>query len=382
LLAAPGWFHHLDQVRILVVPDKFKGTLTAQAAARAIASGWRSVRRTDQIRLLPMSDGGDGFGEVLGKTTGAGVRKVKTVDAAGRPCVVPWWFDAGNRLAIIESARVIGLAMLPKGRFHPFDLDTRGLGAVIDAAIRAGASRCLIGIGGSATNDGGFGLARALGWEFCDRNHRAIETWSDLHRAVEIIPPDRSRRFRSCVVAVDVQNPLLGRRGATRVYGPQKGIAAEDFLKAETALSRLAKLVEASSGRNIAAEAGAGAAGGLGFGLSAFLGGRLRPGFNLFAQEARLQQHLRWADLVITGEGQIDASTLMGKGVGQITRICSQRGISCLGLAGNLRLPASPAGVGFAFTLGITDITTNHEAITLSAWWLRQLAAKAAKMFV
>ena len=367
-------------MRILVVPDKFKGTLTALAAAQAIASGWRSVRRNDNVQILPMSDGGDGFGEVMSQITGAQVHKVRTVDAAGRSCVARWWFDSRKGHAIIDSASVIGLANLPQGRFHPFDLDTRGLGAVIQAAAQAGATRCLIGIGGSATNDGGFGLARALGWEFRDRQNGLVESWTDLPRAVKVVPPKLRRWFRSCVVAVDVQNRLLGRHGATRVYGPQKGITPADFRAAENALRNLASLIELQSGTNVAAEPGTGAAGGLGFGLRAFLGGRLRPGFDLFAQHAHLQKRLRWADLVITGEGQIDTSTLMGKGVGQIAKCCATLGVPCIGLAGNVNLPAPTSSGDFSWTQGITNLTTREEALTKPGYWLRRLAAAAANL--
>src|SRR5262245_41102804 len=137
--------------RVLVIPDKFKGSLTAREAAEAMAQGWHEARPLDRLTLMPMSDGGDGFGEVMGTALGGKVQTTRTVDAAHRPCVAKWWWEPKSRLAVIESARVIGLAILPPGRFHPFHLDTFGLGAVISAAIMKGAQTCLIGIGGSAT---------------------------------------------------------------------------------------------------------------------------------------------------------------------------------------------------------------------------------------
>src|ERR1017187_8626585 len=150
-------------LQVLIMPDKFKGTLTASAAAEAIARGWRKARTGDLLSLLPMSDGGDGFGEVTRALLKARIQRVKTVDAAHRLCVARWWWEPSTRTAIIESAAVIGLAMLPQKRFHPFRLDTLGLGAVVRAAAKRGARRCLMGVGGSATNDGGFGLAREIG---------------------------------------------------------------------------------------------------------------------------------------------------------------------------------------------------------------------------
>src|SRR3954463_2679591 len=155
-------------LNVLIIPDKFKGTLSAQAAAEAIARGWKQIRPDDDLELLPMSDGGDGFGLLLSHLLNAQKERIKTVDAAHRPCEAKWWWHAPTRTAIIESALVVGLAQLPPGKYHPFELDTRGLGEVLLAANAKGAKRCVVGIGGSATNDGGFGMAAALGWQFFD----------------------------------------------------------------------------------------------------------------------------------------------------------------------------------------------------------------------
>ena len=186
-------------LHVLIIPDKFKGTLTAAAAAEAVARGWRKARPEDSLDLLPMSDGGDGFGEVTSALLKARVQHVKTVDAAHRPCVTRWWWEPRTQTAIIESAAVVGLAMLPPQRLHPFQLVTLALGAVVRAAAKRGARRCLMGIGGSATNDGGFGLARALGWEFLDRQGEVIEGWTGLarifHRGIEQRSGERVRRL-------------------------------------------------------------------------------------------------------------------------------------------------------------------------------------------
>jgi glycerate kinase len=363
-------------MNVLILPDKFKGTLTAHAAAQAIAAGWRRGRTGDFLSLLPMSDGGDGFGDVLGGLMGAREQKVRTVDAAHRPCVARWWWEPKTRTAVIESAAAIGLAMLPPGGFHPFALDTFGLGAVIEAAAAKGARRCLMGIGGSATNDGGFGVARALGWRFLDREGRPIEQWTHLERLARIQAPRRRRRFGRWLVAVDVQNPLLGPRGATRVYGPQKGLAPGDFARAESCLRRLACVVKEQFGRSLAGAPGAGAAGGLGFGLLAFAGARLEPGFDLFARQASLARRLRQADLVITGEGAIDRSTLMGKGVGEIASRCAQLHIPCLGLTGVVAVPARQRT--FARLGALSELTSVAEARAKAAFWLRRLAHQAA----
>jgi hypothetical protein len=248
----PSTLKQVMPLRVLIVPDKFKGTLPAAAAARAIATGWRGARPRDLLGFLPMTDGGDGFGEVLGGLIRARVHYTRTVDAAHRPCSAPWWWEPESRSAIIESAGVIGLAMLPPGRFHPFARDTFGLGAVLRAAAARGAKQCLVGIGGSATNDGGFGVARALGWEFVDETGGRIEQWTELNRLCRIRAPLKRRWFSRLLVAVDVDNPLLGRRGATRVYGPQKGLRPGDIARAERCLRRLAQVVTRDLGRDLA----------------------------------------------------------------------------------------------------------------------------------
>ncbi|MGD0259263.1 MAG: glycerate kinase [Verrucomicrobiota bacterium] len=364
-------------LRVLIIPDKFKGTLTAAAAAEAIARGWRKARAHDSLDRLPMSDGGDGFGEVTSALLKARLQRVQAVDAAHRPCVARWWWEPRTKTAVIESAAVIGLAMLPPKRCHPFQLDTLGLGAVVRAAAKKGARRCLMGIGGSATNDGGFGLARALGWEFLDRQGELIERWTGLDLLERIRAPQRRRWFSSFVVATDVQNRLLGRRGATRVYGPQKGLRPQDFTLAEHCLGRLGRVAKKQFGRDFAREPGAGAAGGLGFGLLAFLGAELQPGFDLFARQAALERHLRAADLVVTGEGTIDRSTLMGKGVGEIALRCRKLKIPCMGLAGIVSASLE-TGAFFTQARALAELTTVAQAKAKPAYWLERLAEQVA----
>ncbi len=367
-------------LRVLIAPDKFKGTLTAAEAARAIARGWRRGRPDDELTLLPITDGGDGFGEVLRRTLQARPRQARTVDAAHRPITAPWWHDAASSTAVVESARVIGLAMLPAGRYHPFELDTFGLAAVLAAAARTGCRRCLLGIGGSATNDGGFGLATALGWRFVDDAGAAVRRWTELSRLRTVIPPEE-RPFPNMqiTVAVDVQNPLLGPRGATRVYGPQKGVRPEDRAPAEACLRRLAAVARRQLGRDDAARPGSGAAGGLGFGLMAFAGSRLRPGFALFAERAHLEDRLEAADLVITGEGALDRSTLMGKGVGELARLCRARGRPCLGIGGRVT-EARALRRWFAGVHALApDLVSVQEALADPRRWLGERAWGVAR---
>ena len=363
-------------LKVLIIPDKFKGTLTARAAAQAIARGWLKARPDDSLVLLPMSDGGDGFGEVLSGLLNAKVQSVQTVDAAHRPCAAKWWWEPKTKTAVIETATVIGLAMLPAKQFHPFQLDTFGVGAVVRAAASRGARRCLLGIGGSATNDGGFGLARALGWEFRDAQEKPIKQWTDLNRLKQIHAPRKRRWFRHLILALDVQNPLLGSRGATRIYGPQKGL--RDFASAESCLRRLAQVVKRRFGHDFAQEPGSGAGGGLGFGLMAFEAARGEPGFDVFARHAALERRLDWADLVITGEGAIDTSTLMGKGVGRIAMRCRQLDVPCIALGGTMAANPERQPV-FTETHALTELTSVERAKARPAYWLERLAASSAK---
>jgi glycerate kinase len=364
-------------MRILIVPDKFKGTLTAHQAVGAIAQGWHLARPGDSLDFLPMSDGGDGFGEVLSSLVGARRRNILTVDAAHQRRRAIWWWEASANMAIVETANVIGLALLPSRKFHPFQLDTWGLGKILEAASRAALQRCVVGIGGSATNDGGFGMARALGWRFFDGAGKELDEWWQLRELATVRPPLAPLKLR-ITVAVDVQNPLLGRAGCSRIYGPQKGLHEFDF--AEKCLGRMASVLKRQHGINCADVPGAGAAGGLGFGLMAFAGAKLESGFDLFARRSRLEKRIRAADLVVTGEGAMDSQTRMGKGVGQIAALCAKHHVACIGLAGMIDTTVKHSGM-FAHARALTEITTALRARDRAAHYLEQLAAETARSY-
>lgn len=361
--------------RVLIAPDKFKGTLSASAAANAMARGWRSVRPGDTLELLPMSDGGDGFGEVLSKLHLSRERSVKTFDAARQPCEPVWWFEPETSTAIIESAKCVGLAMLPPGKFHPFQLDTFGLGALIHAAVKSGAKRCIVGVGGSATNDAGVGLARALGWKFLSKDGGEIGSWTLLHKVATVVPPVKRKPFAQMIVATDVTNPLLGPKGCSRVYGPQKGLRPEDMETAEAALKGLVAAMK-KIGLDYATEPGAGAAGGLGYALMAFCGAKRVSGFEVFAKESDLKKKIAAADLVLTGEGSIDDQTRMGKGVGELALLCTKLKRPVYGLAGIVQ-PAKKKDI-FTGTDELVRLTTPEQAKAHPAEWLGKLAAQLA----
>lgn len=366
---------------ILIVPDKFKGTLRAPEAAAALGRGWQRERPDDEIELLPMTDGGDGFGEIMSRILGAECREAQVMDAAHRPITAQWWFEPSGQTAIVEAAQANGLAQLPPGQYHPFALDTHGVGLLLRAARAAGARRCLVGIGGSATNDAGFGLARALGWSFLDHQGRVLERWTDLGELTRAVPPATAPGFEEVSVAVDVQNPLLGATGCSRIYGPQKGLKESDFGKAEACLARLAELARPGVSARLAETPGAGAAGGLGFGLMCFAEARRVRGFELFARHARLDERLGRATLVLTGEGAVDESTLMGKGVGELAALCRRRGVPCIAVAGVVSAAARSQQLLHRLYCLTPDLTSREEAMGRPAHWLEETAARAAREY-
>ena len=368
-------------MKVLIVPDKFKGTLTAHQAAEAVAQGWKTTRSSDDLELLPMTDGGDGFGEILGHLLQAERDDSRTVNAAHEPIEGEWWWSESRQTAIVESAKVIGLAMLPAGKFHPFQLDTLGLGELLRyiASIHSQA-RLLIGIGGSATNDAGFGMALGLGYRFYEGTNHRLERWPELDRLFHIAPPEKPAGFSHITIACDVQNPLLGPEGASRIYGPQKGLRAEDFPIADRCFERLTEIVKRDLNRDYAAEPGTGASGGLGYGLRAFLKGEFKPGFEIFAEAAQLREKIARVDLVITGEGAMDRQTAMGKGTGAVAKLAHEAGKPCIALAGHVS-PELMVGL-FKLALGITPtLAQKEEALCDPFKWLARLSEIASKNF-
>lgn len=367
-------------MRILVVPDKFKGTLTAQQAARAIAEGWKISRPQDTLELLPMSDGGDGFGTIMGDLLGAELRSAHTLNAAHEPIEASWWWSEREQTAVVESASIIGLAMLPAARRHPLALDTLGLGQLlVEIFTNYPGARLLIGIGGSATNDAGFGMARGLGFQFEDEEKRAILNWPELRCLRTIRKPARSF-FSEVIVACDVQNPLMGPQGASRIYGPQKGLRQDDFSIADVAFGTLAERVRAQFGKDCSDNPGAGAAGGLGYGLKVFLEGVFRPGFDIFCAAAHLREKISGADLVITGEGAIDRQTAMGKGTGAVASLAKLQRKRCIALAGHV--DDDVKGGLFDLARGMTQLTSPEEAKREAGKWLSHLSAEVARSWL
>lgn len=335
-------------MRVLIAPDKFKGTLGAAEAAEAIAEGWRRGDPTARLDPVPMADGGEGtLDALLAAAGGFGCRATVTgplgdpVDAEFGVAVT-----GGHLVAIVEMARASGLGLVPETRRNPMTATSRGTGELILAACRAGVRRVLVCVGGSATNDGGAGMAQALGYRLLDGHGRELPPGGAALVALAAIDGagrDALLGDREFVGLVDVDNPLVGADGASAAFGPQKGASSQDVGILDRGLERLAEVAERDLGAGLRDLPGAGAAGGLGGGLVAFLGAVLRPGVDVVMESVGLRDRMARADLAITGEGMFDAGSLRGKVPGGVLRIAGELGVRAVVVCG--RAGAEAPGV-------------------------------------
>lgn len=324
-------------LKVLVAPNSFKGSLSATLAAHAIARGVRRALPDAEIVEIPVADGGDGTVEAL-VTAGHGTyRWVNVEGPLGDPVVAPYGLIEDGRTAVVELASASGFELITAARRDPRRTSTFGFGQLLDAARRSGVRRIIAGIGGSATNDGGAGMAQAIGYRMLDA--RGVEIGRGGEALLRLEHVDAARvdpewRSLKIDVATDVRNPLTGPQGASHVYGPQKGADAETVELLDRALGHLAAVIERELGISVVDVPGAGAAGGTGAGLIAFLGAELLPGAPLIVEAAGLPAALEGAGLVITGEGRIDGQTAYGKAPGEVARRAHAAGVPVLFLAG------------------------------------------------
>jgi glycerate 2-kinase len=339
-------------MRVLIAPDKFKGSLSAREVAENIAAGVHEVLPDAQIDVVPMADGGEGTAEVICGALGGSWLNCRAHDPLGREIEARYAYIDDQELAIMEMSEAAGMRRLSEKERDPFRANTFGVGEMILDATRHGAHEIIVGLGGSATNDGGFGMARALGFRFFAGakelageigelqalTHIAKPSPSDSHLPSRSVakagPPLPEGELPKIIAAVDVQNPLLGRDGATRVYGPQKGADPEKIDVLESALTRLADVFAHDFGIDYRNEPGAGAAGGLGFGLMSFCGAKVRPGFNVIAESIGFESKIKRADVVITGEGGLDRQTLEGKTPAGVAGLARKFGKRVMAIAG------------------------------------------------
>lgn len=320
-------------MRILLALDKFKGSLTAKEASDAVMRGLRRGGFRGDIEVCPIADGGEGFTDAVLSAIGGEWREVRVHDAQGREVIARYGMiqHAGHREAVMEMSAASGLAMVSDLPLNPLTASTRGTGEMMRHAMSNGARRILIGIGGSATNDAGTGMAAALGWRFLDEQGSPVTA---LPAELERVQRIEKRDGPDCevVVACDVSNPLLGANGCSAVYGPQKGVRDVAFF--DERLHRLAAMVKRDLGSDFHDAEGAGAAGGLGYGLMTFCNARLQGGFDMVAELTELRDRIAQADLVITGEGRLDAQTLHGKGPIGVAAMARLLGRTVVGVGG------------------------------------------------
>ncbi|MCE8014841.1 glycerate kinase [Halomonas sp. MCCC 1A17488] len=326
-------------MNILLAPDSYKDALPARKAANAMATGIQRASPKAQWDECPMGDGGEGTLDALIVSTQAQRRYQMVQDALGRACQAAWGWHAATRTAYIELAEASGLQRLTPSERTAMHTSTHGVGELMLAALDEGAERLVLMLGGSATNDAGAGMLQALGARLLDDRGQPLPPGGaallDLAR-VELDGLDPRLASVSVETAVDVDNPLLGERGATAVFGPQKGANEEDVARLEAALANFADKVVKALGEDYREMPGAGAAGGMGFAARAFLGAELRPGIELVMDQVGFRQRLAGADLVITGEGRLDGQSLSGKTPIGIARRARDAGVPVVVLAGSL----------------------------------------------
>jgi glycerate 2-kinase len=339
-------------LRLLVAPQEFKGSLTASEAADAIAAGAERTGHLVAIDKVPLSDGGPGLVNALTTAERGEVRFAQATDPLGRPVRAPYGLLNGGETGVVELAAASGLSLLAPGERDPIRATTFGTGELIRAALDAGARRLIIGLGGSATNDGGAGMLEALGVRLVDHSGQEIPRGGlGLHLLdrIDVSAMDPRLCAVAITVASDVRNPLCGPEGASAIFGPQKGATATMVDDLDGALRRYAEVIERDLGQSVIDSPGAGAAGGAGAALIGVLGGALRPGFELVCEAVHLRERLLEAQIVISGEGSLDAQTGYGKAVGGLAHIAFAEGRPLFVLAGIL-------GVGYRALLseGVT----------------------------
>ncbi len=363
---------------VLAAPDSFKGTLSAAAAAAAMAAGVRSADPAISVDVCPIADGGEGSLDALAAALGATIERRRVTGPLGEPIEARWGVhraSGARKVGIIELAEASGLGLVPPGRRDPTRTSTFGTGELIAAAVAAGCTEILVCVGGSATVDGGAGIAQALGAVFRERSGGLVAAPLTGGRLVEVASVQPARGLPVIRVLCDVRNPLLGPRGAAGVYGPQKGATPAQVRELEAALAHLAGL--AGIDPTLAERPGAGAAGGAAFGLAAFCGARLEPGIDVILDAVGFDERCARADLVLTGEGSLDAQTREGKACAGVLAAARRHGVPAIAIAG--RVGPGAEGLGFAEVVSLAERYGVERAMAEPARLITENTAEIAK---
>lgn len=366
-------------MRILIAPDKFKGSLGAREVAAQIAIGLRDVLPDAIIETMPVADGGEGTASAIGEACGGELVTCAAHDALGRPIDAEYFWLPDRATAVMEMSAAAGLWRIAPEERDPLKANTFGVGEMMQDAAKRGAKEILLGLGGSATNDGGLGMARALGFCFFAQD-KELTSPGELLDLTRVLSPTSEVSFPKITAAVDVRNPLLGARGATRTFGRQKGATAEQLEVLEQALTRLADVVRCDLNCDFREIPGAGAAGGLGFGLMSFCGATIESGFEVVAEFIGLRGAIANADVVITGEGRLDEQTLEGKAPSGVARLARQLGKPVFAIVGTSSgTQASDSLFDLVLSLAREGITTD-EAVARAPALLQERARELARM--
>ena len=326
-------------MKIVIAPDSFKGSLTALEVAEALETGLRRAFPDVSIEKVPMADGGEGTVQSLVDATGGEILTVQVLDPLGKPIDAQYGVLGDGLTAVIEMAAASGLTLVPPDKRDPRLTTTYGTGELIQAALAQGCRKLIIGIGGSATNDGGAGMAQALGAKLLTANGEQIKPGGGYLAALNSInlsELDPRMAETETVVACDVNNPLTGEQGASHVYGPQKGATPEMIEMLDANLTHFDKILQRDLSKSVGSVPGAGAAGGLGAGLMAFLNASLKSGIEIITEATELSKRIVGADLVITGEGQINFQTVFGKTPVGVAQVAKTHNIPVIAIAGSI----------------------------------------------
>lgn len=325
--------------RYLCAPDSFKESLTAMEAARAMAQGIENADHDAEVRCLPMADGGEGTARALVDATGGSMHAVPVHDPLGRPVEGHFGLLADGTTAVVETAEASGLALLEAKERNPLIASSYGTGELMLAAVRSGAKRIIVGLGGSATNDAGAGLLQALGVRLLDGNGNDLAhggaALANL-TTIDISTMDPALKNVAITAACDVTNPLTGPTGASAVFGPQKGASKDDVATLDAALAHFAQVIDSQLGVAVNDVPGAGAAGGIGAALKGFLNAEFRPGIAIVIEQSGLDAAAQWADVVFTGEGSIDFQTKFGKTPAGVAETAKRHGKPVIAVAGHI----------------------------------------------
>lgn len=370
-------------LRIVVAPNAFKGSLTALQAAEAMADGILTVVKDADVVLVPIADGGDGTVDALVAGTEGERRSLRVRGPLGEPVDAEYGLIDAGMTAVIEMARASGLQLVPPARRNPGLTTTYGVGELLQHGFDQGARHFIVGIGGSATNDGGGGMAQALGYHLLDEQGQELPAGGlALRRLSRIHVGGVHADWKQATVEVacDVSNPLTGPSGASAVYGPQKGASPEMVRELDDALKRLAETIRRDMEIDVEQLPGAGAAGGLGGGLVAFTNARLAPGAEMVMSALKLDTRLEGADLVMTGEGRLDSQTArFGKGPAAVARHARNAGVRVVGIGGSLADEPELAVLFDALESTVTEESTLDQALREARDRLRRAAARAIR---